>query len=172
MGNSASNPTIEEARNLRKQAHQYIAERKSYKKQASSAYTNNDHKNAKLFSAKAKEHGTLIDQTNARAADIIFSHYNSARDVSEIDLHELYVEEAKIKVRERIETVKSQGLTSLVIITGIGNHSVDGIPKLRPAIDDLIKEFNLTCVPDKPNRGCITILFDGPGGWLSYCTIL
>src|SRR3989338_6926378 len=106
MGNSASNPTIEEARTLRKQAHQYITERKLYKQQASSAYTNNDHKNAKIYSAKAKEHSALIDQINKRAADIIFNHYNSTRGIAEIDLHELYVKEAKAKVMERIEEVK------------------------------------------------------------------
>lgn len=59
-----------------------------------------------------------------------------------------------------------QGKDHLVFIVGKGNHSRDGVQKLKPAIEELAREECLTCIPNKPNAGCVYVILEGEGKFL------
>lgn len=67
----------------------------------------------------------------------------------------MQVKEAIERATKAIEEAKAAGLPKLVLITGRGVHSKDGIPKIKPAINGLIKKHNLRCTPNTPNPGCV-----------------
>jgi hypothetical protein len=56
-----------------------------------------------------------------------------------------------------------QGGQYLVFIVGKGNHSRDGVQKLKPAIEALAREEHLTCIPNKPTAGCVYVILEGEG---------
>ncbi|CAG8518837.1 1775_t:CDS:2 [Racocetra fulgida] len=105
------------------------------------------------------------------------------RPITEIDLHGLYVKEAMDKTESRIQYCKANKIDHLVIIVGRGKHS-SGLAKLKPAIINLMKKYQLRCTPDKPTVGCLYVEFGLPGepiniGWFdnfvaditNYCVI-
>lgn len=57
-----------------------------------------------------------------------------------------------------------------MIIVGKGNHSKDGVAKIKPAIEKLAAEEHLTMIPNKPNPGCVYIVLEGDGNFLSGVT--
>ena len=42
------------------------------------------------------------------------------------------------------------------------------IAKLKPAIGEMIKKYNVKCTPDKPNPGCLYVEFGQGTGDLSW----
>lgn len=64
---------------------------------------------------------------DALAADAYFKANNAHRNVSEVDLHDLTVEEAKKFAMRRIEECKEAGVGHLTIITGSDKRSEGGV---------------------------------------------
>jgi hypothetical protein len=93
--------------------------------------------------------------------------------LTEIDLHGLFVEEALERVEQRIRLCRSRSIDHLIVIVGRGNHSANGISRLKPAVTKLITEHQLRCTPNRPNSGCLYIEFVSAGevstgdSWLS-----
>ncbi|KAG0257261.1 CCR4-Not complex caf1 ribonuclease subunit Caf1 [Mortierella polycephala] len=75
-----------------------------------------------------------------------------------MDLHYLTVNEAREKVRTRLDEFFLKKEENLIIIVGKGNNSVDGIPKLKPEMQKFLASFKkLKVTHDKPNAGCIFV---------------
>ncbi|KAF9979296.1 hypothetical protein BGZ65_006698 [Modicella reniformis] len=131
--------------------------RQDYAQKSQIAYKSGDGAKAKELSMKAKEHGAEMDQYNDMARDIAFKANNATRPANEMDLHGLTVKEALQFTRERLTKFVKNKESNLIIIVGRGKNSLNGIPKIKPAVIDLVKEFHIRATPNKPNAGCVYI---------------
>ncbi|KAF9951224.1 hypothetical protein BGZ70_001077, partial [Mortierella alpina] len=109
------------------------------------------------LSLKAKEYGREMDRFNALARDAAFRAHNASRPQHEMDLHGLRVQEAVEITRERLARFIRNKESSLIIIVGKGNNSVNNVAKIKPAITELVREFHVKATPNKPNQGCIYV---------------
>ena len=109
------------------------------------------------------------DEANARAAALALAQHNTGRSLGELDLHGLRVKEAIAEVEKAIAAARASNPPQqrLVLIVGKGLHSADGVPKLKPAIEGLVRRHNLRVTPGVPNAGCILVEFVKPSerGW-------
>ncbi|KAI9485738.1 MAG: hypothetical protein EXX96DRAFT_476137 [Benjaminiella poitrasii] len=153
---------------LRQKAHEEAEKRNRYYDQSQQAYQNGDGAEAKELSNKGHYHDKLMKQYNEQAADHIYAVRNQGRPTNEIDLHGLFVKEASEKVEQAIQRCQASGQSDLVIIVGKGLHSPGQIAKLKPAIIDLVKRYNVSCQPNIPNPGCLYVEFGKGTGDLSW----
>lgn len=135
------------------------------------------------LSNQGKEYGKEMDRYNKIARDMIFNGKatpvfhrdcdsrhrnlrdlepylianNSHRPLHELDLHGLKVSEALDTTRERLRTFIKNKESHLVIIVGQGNNSMNKIAKIKPAVAQLVQDFQVKATPNKPNAGCIYI---------------
>jgi DNA-nicking Smr family endonuclease len=182
------------AEQLRAEAHALKLNRDHHYRDSQAAFARGDGAAAKLASDRRKQTQQRIEALRAQAATVLFAHYNHGRPLNEIDLHGLYVEEALIALRTRINACEKRLRTAgsltnaaagtnggqaplpsvhlLVVIVGRGNHSRDKIAKLRPAVEELIRTHRLRVHADTPNDGCLTIEFGSkePSGWVGRIT--
>ncbi|ORZ24803.1 hypothetical protein BCR41DRAFT_289857, partial [Lobosporangium transversale] len=107
--------------------------------------------------SKAEEHERQMIQYNREARDIVFKVNNTFRASNELDLHGLKVKEALEVVSDRIKAFTKDNEKKLIIIVGRGRNSWDGVPKLRPAVNELLKKYNVKATRNKPNDGCILV---------------
>ncbi|KAI9277174.1 hypothetical protein BDA99DRAFT_495070 [Phascolomyces articulosus] len=153
---------------LRELAHQEAVKRNNCYEQSQEAYRNGDGAQAKQLSNQGHQHDELMKRYNKQAADIIFQEKNAGRPADEIDLHGLFVKEATEKVDEALRHCQRNGQDHLTIIVGKGLHSPGQIAKLKPAIVDMVKKYNVSCTPDRPNPGCLYVEFGKGTGDLSW----
>ncbi|GFR47969.1 hypothetical protein Agub_g9793 [Astrephomene gubernaculifera] len=134
------------------------------------AYTARDHTRARQLSQKGKQHAAQAVEAHARAAALLLEQNNSRRPPGELDLHGLRVTEAVAEVQKAISRARKDGQQQLVLIVGRGLHSADGVPKLRPAIEKLVRQHNLRVTPGVPNEGCLTVEFVSAAerGWVEW----
>ncbi|CAG8657933.1 25176_t:CDS:2 [Cetraspora pellucida] len=116
----------------------------------------------------------LAEEKYQRYRKLAHDEAQRRRPITEIDLHGLYVKEAMDKTESRIQHCKANKIDHLVIIVGRGKHS-SGLAKLKPAIINLMKKYQLRCTPDKPTVGCLYVEFGLPGepiniGWFDNIT--
>ncbi|KAG1144995.1 hypothetical protein G6F36_015205 [Rhizopus arrhizus] len=109
-----------------------------------------------------------MKEYNRTAAEYMYAKKNQGRPINEIDLHGLFVAEARQKVEEAIQRCQNSKQTHLIIIVGRGLHSPGQISKLKPAIIQLVNKYNISCQPDIPNPGCLYIEFGKGKGDLSW----
>ncbi|KAI7903801.1 uncharacterized protein BX663DRAFT_505287 [Cokeromyces recurvatus] len=158
---------------LRQRAHEEAEKRNECYSKSQEAYQNGDGAEAKELSNKGHYHDNLMKEYNKKAADHIYAIRNQGRPINEIDLHGLFVKEASEKVEEAIQRCQENGQTDLVIIVGKGLHSPGQIAKLKPAIIELVKKYNVSCQPNIPNPGCLYVEFGkgtGDLSWLNHIT--
>ncbi|KAI8082585.1 uncharacterized protein B0P05DRAFT_596034 [Gilbertella persicaria] len=158
---------------LRQLAHEEAEKRNNFYAQSQEAYKSGNGAEAKELSNKGHHHDNLMKQYNQRAADHIFAAHmlivkNQGRPRNEIDLHGLFIKEASEKVEEAIRRCQDHGDENLVIIVGKGLHSPNQIAKLKPAIIELVKKYNVSCQPNIPNPGCLFVEFGKGTGDLSW----
>jgi hypothetical protein len=104
-----------------------------------------------------------MENYNSQAADTIFSYLNKNRPLDELDLHGLFVKEAMQKFEERVKECRKKRMKRLTVIVGQGNHSVDGIAKIKPAMVDMAQRLQMQYEIDPKNPGCIVVyLVDHP----------
>lgn len=78
--------------------------------------------------------------------------------LSRIDLHGLRVLEALEKVREHLALCRQHGVERTTIITGKGLHSVDGVAKIRPQVEQLLQESQVRVVKQgRENEGAFVV---------------
>jgi DNA-nicking Smr family endonuclease len=125
------------------------------------AYAAGDGALAKQLSLEGKEHDRLLKEANQRASDAVFAAKNAVVKEDEIDLHGLQVKEAIERTEARLDACMREGRDHLVIIVGRGNHSVNNIPKIKPAVQSMLRKYEaqLTAELDTPNPGCVTVRF-------------
>eukprot|EP00158_Paraphelidium_tribonemae_P001171 Partr_v1_DN24060_c0_g2_i1_m34717 putative SMR domain-containing protein len=168
MGQSSSAQTSRSLDNNpgqyeRDQAHQHAQLRGKAFEQSKKCHSRGDHKGAKSFSQQGHLEDEKMKEWNAKASDRIFEANNQSRPRDEIDLHGLYVEEAKERVISRIDECKRKNVKELRVIVGKGLHSSNGIQKLKPAILELVQEHHLRCTIDPHNEGCLIVEFVAAG---------
>ncbi|KAI8331887.1 hypothetical protein BC941DRAFT_437831 [Chlamydoabsidia padenii] len=153
---------------LRDQAHQEAEKRNACYQRSQEAYHQGDGARAKEESNQGHRHDELMKQYNHQAADLVYAHKNQGRPPTEIDLHGLFVQEAKERVDAALRRCEKNGADHLVIIVGKGLHSPGQIAKLKPAIIELVQKYKVQCTPNKPNPGCLYIEFGKGTGDLSW----
>lgn len=67
------------------------------------------------------------------------------------------------QAKESLKCSRAQGNEYLIFIVGKGNHSAGGVQRLKPAIEKLAQEEQLSYIPDKPHDGCVWVVLDGEG---------
>jgi DNA-nicking Smr family endonuclease len=147
--------------NLRDRAQELAKKRGDCFERSQQVFKNGDKAKAKELSDEGKKYDQEMDECNRKAANLIFKLNNTDKKlpIHEIDLHGLFVEESKTFVEERIKLCKSKNVDALIIIVGRGNHSADKIPKIKPAIEELVRIHGIESRINEPNQGCITLLF-------------
>mmetsp|Transcript_7689 Transcript_7689/g.7790 ORF Transcript_7689/g.7790 Transcript_7689/m.7790 type:complete len:231 (+) Transcript_7689:209-901(+) len=160
--------SLDEAEAYRKMATTHAESRMQLITSSQEAFKNNDKKGGKEFSDKAKREGIMMDQCNEQAAKNYFKHHNSmgvSNCKGEVDLHGLHVDEALLKVEESIQRKLKESIDSVdyakrhvIFIVGMGNHSMGGVRKIKPAMENMIsRKYGFLCVPDKPHKGCVWV---------------
>jgi len=147
--------------NLRDRAQELAKKRGDCFERSQAAFKSGDKAKAKELSDEGKKYDQEMDECNRKAANLIFKLNNTDKNlpIHEIDLHGLFVEESKNFAEERIKLCKQKNVDALIIIVGRGNHSIDNIPKIKPAIEELVRSYAVESRMNEPNPGCITILF-------------
>jgi DNA-nicking Smr family endonuclease len=159
---------LDEAEAYRKTATTHAENRMRLITSSQEAFKKNDKKGAKEFSDEAKREGIMMNQCNEQAAENYFKHNNSmgmSNFKGEVDLHGLHVDEALLKVEESIQRKLKESIDSIdhdkkhvIFIVGMGNHSVGGLRKIKPAMEEMInRKYGFLCVPDKPHKGCVWV---------------
>ena len=103
------------------------------------------------------------------AAAEIFTHRNPEYDLNplarvKIDLHHLFVREAKEYVERHLDLCRRAKLQKTEIISGRGNHSVGGVAKIRPAIMELLEtQRDVEVDEHETNPGRIVVRFSDVG---------
>ena len=107
------------------EAQEYIDERETCIKKSRLAYQSGDHAKAKEWKEKGNALGKeMFDALNKPGKQPPRTY----------DFHGLYVSEANIKLKEITTYAKTQKWSDITIIVGRGNHSINGIPKVRMAL--------------------------------------
>jgi len=98
-----------------------------------------------------------MKRLNKTAASIIFKENNKARQGTTVDLHGLFVNEAVEYAKEqlRLATFRNEDMVSFIV--GKGLHSDGGVPKLRPALEELCDERRLEHSLDPRNSGMLNV---------------
>lgn len=164
---------LESPEQRRHDAEIHAKRRDEFFAQSHAAYNNGDGKLAKELSNKGKYEASLMEKANHEAAQLYCKRNNENRTDGMIDLHGLFVKEAIEVVENSIQNLKQQNKSkTLVFIVGMGNHSTDHIPKIKPAVEDLMKKHNFACYVDHPHRGCIEIeIGSEQSGWLTKSSV-
>lgn len=152
-----------EARKQRDLANQYF-------QQSKQAYSSNNHAEAKKYSQLGKKALTAANDLDGKASMAVYESKNhgvsaSADNDGEIDLHGLYVREALALVKSTIIRCYDnpslfQHGKNLRIIVGRGNHSQNGVAKIRPAVMEELGSMSIqvqTFEIDPRNEGVILV---------------
>ncbi|KAK9702926.1 hypothetical protein K7432_010990 [Basidiobolus ranarum] len=172
MGNLLSSQKLQggSGDHCRQEADKYAQLRNECFTKSQALYKSGDKQGAKEESEKGKSYTRKMDAANKKAVELIFKEKNSSLPKNELDLHGLHVKEALAVVEERVNKCKRRKkIDHLTIIVGMGNHSADGVQRLKPAIESWLQQQNLTYSVDKPNRGCLFVELKGNTG--SSCVI-
>lgn len=76
---------------------------------------------------------------------------------NEVDLHGLYVAEARSYFDISLQGARDREESSLRVIVGKGNHSDNNTPKIKPAIQAHGKSLGLSVEVDPRNDGCLIV---------------
>ncbi|KAK0502562.1 hypothetical protein EDD18DRAFT_696432 [Armillaria luteobubalina] len=124
------------------------------------AYNRGNRAAAKDLSNQGKDHKQKMEQLNKEASNWIYLENNRSRQPGEIDLHGLYVKEAKAYTDTAIAKAMLRGDSELRLIVGKGSHSEGGIAKIRLAIEELMRKYQLVAELDPSNSGVLIVKLD------------
>ena len=147
----------QEAEQWRKKAFDLAHQKAELAKASQEAYQNGDKQAAHDLSVQSKALAPRIDEAHEKASQMFFEWHNHDNPPDELDLHGQLVKEALDLTRHRLQACQSKGETKLIVITGKGLHSVDGIAKIKPSLIAYLKEQGLSHEVDQPHAGCILI---------------
>ncbi|KAG1752992.1 DUF1771-domain-containing protein [Suillus lakei] len=125
--------------------------------QSHEAYSRREGALAKELSEKGKQHERTMEALNAEASAWIFRENNSHRQPGELDLHGLYVKEAVSYSDKAIKEARQRGDSQIRFIVGKGLHSNGNVAKIKPALEDLMRQHNLPTEVDPHNAGVLIV---------------
>ncbi|OJA08020.1 hypothetical protein AZE42_08016, partial [Rhizopogon vesiculosus] len=96
-----------------------------------------------------KRNRELLDE---EASAKIFQENNERSLPNTVNLHGLYVTEAKLYFKRTVEEARDRE-QPLCVIVGKGIHSDDNIPKIKPAIQALGENLGMIVDVDPENDG-------------------
>lgn len=126
-------------------------------KQSRAAYANKNRGRAKEFSLMGKVHKVNMRRLNKAASMKIFEEHNQRLKFDTVDLHRLFVPEAKLYFDKAVQEVRNHGESSLCVIVGRGIHSKNNIARLRPAIRKYGKRLGLRVEVDRSDVGRLVV---------------
>ncbi|SJL14224.1 uncharacterized protein ARMOST_17680 [Armillaria ostoyae] len=102
-----------------------------------------------------------MEQLNKEASNWIYLENNRNRKPGEIDLHGLYVKEAIAYTDAALKEAKLRGDSEIRLIVGKGLHSEGGAAKVGPAIQNLMRKYQLVADFDLSNSGVLVVRLNG-----------
>ncbi|ORY28824.1 hypothetical protein BCR39DRAFT_559388 [Naematelia encephala] len=155
---NATNDQYEQMRNQARhegdEAHRCFA-------QSQQAYQSGDGERAHELSMEGKQHQQRQDELDDQASQWIFNANNNASPPNTIDLHGLYVKEAIERTEQAINRGQQQGVQEIRVIVGKGIHSQGHVAKIKPAVEDLMRKYNLSARIDPQNAGVLIVDLTG-----------
>jgi len=130
---------------------------------AHEAYGAGDGARAKQLSNEGHVHQKARDDINSQAADWIFHENNKNSPEGTVDLHGLYVEESIHYTEQAITDAQTKRLPQLRVIVGKGIHSYQHVQKIKPAVEKIMRQYNLRAALDPHNAGVLIVQLDGTG---------
>ncbi|KAG1802625.1 uncharacterized protein HD556DRAFT_1331134, partial [Suillus plorans] len=146
----------EDPKSLRLKAVQEGNRMGKYFKERNEAKARNDQQRIKELTQKGEAHRANMILLDKEASAKIFQENNQNRR-NEVDLHGLYVAEAKTYFDTSVQAAWDRGESSLRVIVGKGNHSDNNIPKIKPAIQTHGESLGLSIEVDPRNEGCLIV---------------
>ncbi|PWN42818.1 DUF1771-domain-containing protein [Ceraceosorus guamensis] len=127
------------------------------------AYSSGDGARAKELSNEGKMHKERMEQLNQEASDWIYKANNEDSGPDEVDLHGLYTAEAIKRTEQAVQQAQQAGKPELRIIVGKGLHSKDHVAHIKPAVEKLMRDYNLAAHLDPHNSGVLVVNLQGQG---------
>lgn len=142
----------------RAKADQFLKERDEMYRKASDAFRRKERSAAAYYSKLGELIGKKYHHANSLAAAALAAAHTDSHSSETLDLHHFRVVEAltvfDLFMDHHIRTLPEHGLQqrSLDVITGRGTHSVNGRPRIKPAVLNRIKKRNLRyqAIPNNP----------------------
>ncbi|KAG2750762.1 hypothetical protein P692DRAFT_20403156 [Suillus brevipes Sb2] len=123
-------------------------------KERNEARARNEHQRAKELTQRGEAHKANMTLLDKEASAKIFQENNQKRR-NEVDLHGLYVAEARSYFDNCVQGARDREESSLRVI--VGNHSDNNTPKIKPAIQAHGKSLGLSIEVDPRNDGCLIV---------------
>lgn len=136
-------PPTEPGKQWRERASAEAALRTKAQQDAQTAWKNGDRETSKKLNLEAKAHYREMEHYNSKAEQAAFAHYNAAANAAQlqqVDLHGLFVAEALARAHAHLEACRKARVSRTTFITGRGNRSIDGVAKIKAAVQDWLKQ--------------------------------
>ncbi|KAG1818705.1 uncharacterized protein BJ212DRAFT_1268774, partial [Suillus subaureus] len=133
--------------------------------QSREAYARNEVRLAKQLSQGGEAHKDNMERLDKEASTKIFQGMrpmDGGHGPDTIDLHRLYVFEAKVYFDDAVQGIRDRGESSLHVITGRGNHCENNIPRIRPEIQEYGRSLGLSVEVDPDNDGRLLVNINDP----------
>lgn len=125
-------------------------------KERNEAKARNEQQRVKELNKRGEAHRVNMVLLDKEASAKIFQENNQNRR-NEVDLHGLYVSEARSYFDIAVQGARDREESSLRVIVGKGNHSDNNIPKIKPAIQAHGESLGLSIEVDPRNDGCLIV---------------
>ncbi|KAG1816052.1 uncharacterized protein BJ212DRAFT_1356152 [Suillus subaureus] len=129
-------------------------------KQSREAFARNERALAKQLSLRGEAYKANMVRLDKEASTKIFQEHNQRHRSNTIDLHGLFVSEAKVYFDDAVQEVRDRGESLLRVIVGRGNHSENNIARIKPAIQEYGQSLGLGIEVDPLNNGCLVVSLD------------
>ncbi|KAH9947001.1 hypothetical protein B0H21DRAFT_692839 [Amylocystis lapponica] len=151
------NSIIAHADILRQQAIEEEKQRAALRRELEQARRDHDYWKAFRLKVESEEKDQAAQQLHAKAARRYFKAHNMKPEPQTVDVHRLKVPEAIAQVERALYDAMMSGAPELRVITGQGNHSKGGIPRLKLAIVGAMQDNHIEAIPDANNAGVLLI---------------
>ncbi|KAM5540285.1 hypothetical protein V8D89_006104 [Ganoderma adspersum] len=131
---------LQRAESFRSTADEVDKRRSRLRRELEDARRNRDHWGAFRLKHEVDRAEKETKELHAKAARRFYQAHNLKPEPQTIDVHRLKVTEAQEKVEQALYDAVVTGVPELRIITGRGNHSKGGIPRLKLAIIGAMEE--------------------------------
>lgn len=145
---------LNQADQLRKEANDAGDEMSKLYDKANEIYKT-DKKKAKEMQLDAADKRKEQTELNKKASDLYYQANNLQNDKYTLDLHGQYVNEAMELVEKRLKEIGFKG--DIIIVVGAGHHSENNVRKIKPKLEEYLKEKKIKYDDNQPNNGCMTL---------------
>ncbi|CAH2300059.1 Hypothetical predicted protein [Pelobates cultripes] len=148
---------------FRAEAFLYRKKQQENYKKAAEAHSRGMKHVASFYAQQGHLYGEKVKEENRRAAVQIFQRANEFLLPENIlDLHGLHVDEAmkhfRQVLKDKMEEYKQNGgKAHLSVITGRGNHSQGGVPRIKLAVTDYLTNHKFRFTEARPGVLCVSL---------------